>query len=451
MQGKPPRSATVMDHLFLPEGQGFVRLLTDGHRFWVHRYAERGKINNYISEYEYVNGDGRGEIHPLNEEYGRRIIGRIASGSNYSSSFIFRDSKLKQYTIPSERSEAEHRFTSTGIKFWRQQEALENYRVGNPNTVVSTHISPEGACNLKCPYCSVTYRDSFSRLDLDVIKDYVEKLQSRGLKAVILTGGGEPTIYKQFNELVTFLNGQGLRVALITNGTQTQRVSPEVWKMFDWIRVSINVFEGWKSKITLPTEFIDPIRTTVGCSMVFTVEHEATEEIARSRQEFLKGVQTIADKIQAKYVRMLPNCLLDQENLILAHQTLDNTLIELSDERFFHQFKLHGAPKSSKCHQSYFRPYLSEEPFEGNPGAVYPCDSVVLNQSYQYFAKKYQLCHASQILDYLDRKFEQKFDAKVDCEGCVFTDNVNLIDDFITTGKNRFGDFTEALPHEEFI
>ena len=46
-----------------------------------------------------------------------------------------------------------------------------NYKNGNPNSVVSTHISPEGACNLKCPYCSVTYRKNSSRIEFDVIKD----------------------------------------------------------------------------------------------------------------------------------------------------------------------------------------------------------------------------------------------------------------------------------------
>ena len=67
---------------------------------------------------------------------------------------------------------------------------MMNYMRGiDPNTVISTHISTEGACNLKCLYCSVTYRDTHSRIDMDTIKDYVTKLKTRGLKAVILTGG----------------------------------------------------------------------------------------------------------------------------------------------------------------------------------------------------------------------------------------------------------------------
>lgn len=435
MSSKPQKNAKSLGHITLPGAQGFVRLITDGSRYWIHRFAERGKINNYVSEFELIDSNGQSHIHPLNEANGRRILERLAKGQNYSSCFVFRETNTFEYSIPKLRSESEHKYTSTGIKFWRHQEAMENYSNGNPNTVISTHISPEGACNLKCPYCSVTYRDSFSRLELDTIKGYVEKLQSRGLKAVILTGGGEPTIYRNFNELVRFLKNQGLSVALITNGTQTHRVEPETWKEFEWIRVSINIFDGWQEKINLPVDFIDFDKTTVGCSMVYTVEHESTEDISKDRLSYFREVQTIADKVQAKYIRLLPNCLLDQENLLAVHQSLDHTLNGLKDDRFFHQFKVHGAPKTSRCHQSYFRPYLSEEPFEGKPGAVYPCDSVVLNQSFQYFAKKYQLCHADNILDYIDRRIEHQFDAKKDCEGCVFTENVNLIEDLSLQAK----------------
>jgi len=103
------------------------------------------------------------------------------------------------------KSEQEHKYTSTGIKFWRQREAMEAFKAGEPNSVVSTHIAPEGACNLSCPYCSVTHRETHNRIAIETIKDYVEQLMALGLKSVILTGGGEPTIYPWFNRLVRWL------------------------------------------------------------------------------------------------------------------------------------------------------------------------------------------------------------------------------------------------------
>ena len=161
----------------------------------------------------------------------------------------------------------------------------------------------------------------------------------------------------------------------------------------------------------------------------------------------------MADNCGAKYIRLLPNCLLDQYDLLRQHKSLDNTLHQIDDKRFFHQYKIHGAPQCSKCHQSYFRPYLSEEihASTGKPGTVYPCDSVVLNDGYQHFAQEYQLCHADDILDYIDGNVEQSFDAKSRCTGCVFTENVNMLDDWINGKVNQFDQFKEPLMHEEFV
>ena len=273
------------------------------------------------------------------------------------------------------------------------------------------------------------------------------------MKAVILTGGGEPTLYKKFNELVQWLKyDRNLSVALITNGTQYGRLDAATMAAFSWVRVSINIFNGWTENINLPVEHISP-DCIVGCSMVYTVEHEATDNMPLERHVLFDNVARIADRIDAKYVRLLPNCLLEQKDLIAQHRSLDIALGKFNDPRFFHQHKIHGAPQCGTCHQAYFRPYLSEEVFVGNglPGTVYPCDSVVLNDAFTHFAEEYQICHAADILDFLDRRIEMRFDPRERCTGCVFTNNVNMLDDWIHGKVDRFADFPIVLEHEEFV
>ena len=424
-------------------------------QYVIHRFAARGKINNFVANYEFIDNNNVSHLKPIDLEHGNKILDRVEQGIKYSNIFIFYDEKSSDTKLPDEKSAEEHKFTSTGIKFWRHQEQMFNYKNGDPNTIISTHISPEGACNLKCPYCSVTYRDTHSRIPMEIIQDYVTKLKTRGLKAVILTGGGEPTAYKHFNELVRWLKSQDLSVALITNGSEQywKRIDEDVCKMFSWVRVSINVFKDWDTRIGLPLEKFDIEKTVIGCSMVYTVEHELSEEVMADRVGLLNKVSKVADKCGAKYIRMLPNCLLEQEHLIRQHKSLDNVLAQINDTRFFHQYKIHGAPKCDTCHQSYFRPYLSEEIHKetGVAGTVYPCDSVVLNDTYQFFAEEYQLCHASDILDYLDKKIKPKFDPRERCKGCVFTENVNMLDDWVNGKIDRFDEFKDPLMHEEFV
>lgn len=186
-------------------------------------------------------------------------------------------------------------------------------------------------------------------------------------------------------------------------------------------------------------------------SHVFTVEHEKLQET--SVLEYFQKISQLATKLDAKYIRILPNCLLEQSILVRVHNGLDNVFNKLNDDRFFHQYKFHDAPKSKICHQSYFRPYLSEEPYykTGIPGTVYPCDSVVLNNAATHFAEKYQLCDAPNILNYIDKRIQHKFIACEDCKGCVFTENVNMLDDWINNKINRFGEFKNKLNHEEFV
>lgn len=424
-------------------------------KYIIHRYAARGKINNFVANYEFIDSDNNSKILELDEKYGNLILDKFQNNEKYSNIFLFYADNIKIKSLPVKKSLEEHKYTSTGIKFWRHQEQMINYKNNNPNSVVSTHISPEGACNLKCPYCSVTYRDTHSRIPLDTIKNYVLNLKKIGLKAVILTGGGEPTAYKQFNELVKWIYGQNLSVALISNGSKIywEKINEDVCKMFSWVRVSINIFKDWDTKIGLPLEKFNINKTLIGCSMVYTAEHELSDEIMNDRVSLLNKVSKVADNCGAKYIRLLPNCLLEQDHLIKQHISLDKVLSKVNDKRFFHQYKIHGAPKTSKCHQSYFRPYLSEEVHHetGKPGTVYPCDSVVLNDSYQHFAKEYQLCHADDILDYFNRKIEQKFNAKTQCTGCVFTENVNMLDDWIYNKIDKFNEYKEQLTHEEFI
>ena len=133
---------------------------------------------------------------------------------------------------------------------------------------------------------------------------------------------------------------------------------------------------------------------------------------------------------------------------------LKNIIQKLGDPRFFHQGKIHDAPEADVCHQSYFRPYLSEEPYPGTnkPGTVFPCDSLVLNQDMEHFGEKFALCQPENILDYLDMKIAPRFTPKTDCTGCVFSDTVNMLDRYKNHGENRFGEYADKnLQHIEFV
>ena len=428
------------------------------------KVSKRSGIKNFTDRYTLIDQQGNKTYHEYTHEIISEIFKRLEYGISYSSALIFSDvSELNANLLCTnlniddllQKSETEHKYTSTGIKFWRHQKAMNTFRNGIGYSIISTHISPEGRCNLKCPYCSVVNRKTKNSILLDVIKDYILKLKSRGLKAVILTGGGEPTLYENFNKLVEFILGENLQIALITNGTtfSSGRIDLNLLKYFTWIRISINIFEDWEDKIWIPKEKLGE-NTILGFSMICTAEHDITKKVIYSDIDLFKKISALADRLGAKYIRLLPNCLLSQKELMKEHNAISKLVKNINDPYIFHQKKIHRVPKSEICHLSYFRPYLSEEIFSetGVPGTVFPCDSLVLNDS--YFNQKYALCAPHDILHYLDRKFIHHFNPQKDCTNCVFTDTINMLDDF----RNSFDSFDRfietkdmALSHENFV
>jgi len=85
-------------------------------------------------------------------------------------------------------------FTSTGHKFFAHQEAMTKLRSGKGQPIVS-HVMLTDICNHSCAFCSVQSRAGDS-LVFDDVMSYLDILSAYGLKAVILSGGGNPILYK---------------------------------------------------------------------------------------------------------------------------------------------------------------------------------------------------------------------------------------------------------------
>ncbi|MDT8273945.1 MAG: radical SAM protein, partial [Desulfomonilia bacterium] len=108
---------------------------------------------------------------------------------------------------------------------------------------ISINLDLTTACNFSCPHCvDSRMLNTGDYLDLDTIKRSIETLQNNGLLSVILIGGGEPTIHKNFEELVRFLSRQGLQIGIATNGSRLERVASvaDAFKEGDWLRLSLD-------------------------------------------------------------------------------------------------------------------------------------------------------------------------------------------------------------------
>jgi hypothetical protein len=370
-------------------------------------------------------------------------------------------------------------FTSTGEKLFWHVEAMQALRDGSGKPI-HAWLAAHDICNHRCSFCSVGERPG-DVLSFNVIKPYFETLAKLGLKAVTLSGGGNSILYRcketgaDFNDLVEFLHGPcGLQVGVITNGMPlfdwymtpqgtwtkdasfwdgtTRRKSwsviwPSTLDKMTWCRISMSGLDHNHKEQEVFVPDFDHSKTTLGFSWIMSDSYrEPTHKHGWvSTPEDLKGdagecetilatdrlpwieeqIKGYVEKHNPAYVRLLANCL--QPDLIPErHRMLSDMAYRINPQVVFSQNKPPRQPK--KCWKVLPHPCLNAD------GWVYPCDSVVLNRNAGHkFGSAWRICRAEQIGDlYADPSAFNMPDGI--CPGCVFSDQVDLLNDIVEKG-----------------
>jgi MoaA/NifB/PqqE/SkfB family radical SAM enzyme len=137
-------------------------------------------------------------------------------------------------------------------KFLRHIDKLDKIKDNKDVSPVLARIDVTNRCNHNCIYCM--YKKSLRRFGLcdsfncrDAIKrDYLISLicscKKIGIKAIMFTGGGEPTIYPNFKSIMNLALIKGLEVGVITNGGGIDKewINLLMHKKFEWIRISLD-------------------------------------------------------------------------------------------------------------------------------------------------------------------------------------------------------------------
>ena len=385
-------------------------------------------------------------------------------------------------------------FTSTGAKFFAHEEAMAKLRNGKGQPIVS-HVMLTDVCNHTCAFCSVQARAGDSLPYYDVLT-YLNTLRGYGLKAVILSGGGNPILYKcketgkNFNDIVEAIHEQGLEIGLITNGMPMREfhvsgihegemgpefidtfreswgtVKPATLDKLTWVRISMSGLDHQEREVYVPDINFD--RTTLGFSYVahdLYIEHADKHHGKVSRQldlisgdcqrkpdlSFEARIEELTDRIahyvkvyRPRYVRLLPNCL-EPELIPQRCEQLRAMANSIDPNVVFVQYKPPAAPKA--CYLGYVHPVLNCD------GYVYPCDSCVLNEAAGHtFANPWRVCHWSDIGRIYDEPVRSliKEPART-CPGCVFTKS-NEILGTVVDGTADLTPPTSVPEHVNFV
>jgi hypothetical protein len=108
---------------------------------------------------------------------------------------------------------------------------------------ISINLDLTTACNFRCGHC----------IDWDILNGKakythqkllasLENMIGLGLRSVILIGGGEPTLYPGFGDVVRFLKERQIQMAVVSNGSRSGAILNVAHLLVekDWVRLSLD-------------------------------------------------------------------------------------------------------------------------------------------------------------------------------------------------------------------
>jgi MoaA/NifB/PqqE/SkfB family radical SAM enzyme len=299
--------------------------------------------------------------------------------------------------------------------------------------------SPCDTCNHHCSWCQFRNYDfpqspGFNRPDgsppvrhtpIELAEKFLDDCYAAGVKAVSVTGGGEPMLHPEFPAILKGIIHRGMAFSVTTNGT---RYAPE-WKSLlakaVWIRVSINggteeayrsVHNCGRGQWDAAWQFVSAVAKTgptVGVNMVVD---------ERNKDTVLDLVRK-AKRHGAAYAKLTREFRDDGDHsstwASTWFQRLDAMKLQEHDFRVLVRGESFdtSSPAHKECHYQFVAPYV------GGDGKVYRC----CNTSHTPHGLLGDLAHESlaSIMEraWLDR---ETFDARK-CGHCTFKDKNEAI------------------------
>lgn len=151
--------------------------------------------------------------------------------------------------------------TEKFIPFYADRKTHPSFTL--PPIAVELHWTSD--CNYDCIHCSYgSRRQSKGRLSQECIQSVIEDLVSMKAAAVYLSGGGEPTVVKGWDNYARQLLDSGIEVALITNGVSLKNAQVDLLSRMNYVAVSVYSTDEREYKQITDSRYFDRQWTTPG-------------------------------------------------------------------------------------------------------------------------------------------------------------------------------------------
>lgn len=201
-------------------------------------------------------------------------------------------------------------------KVFFHPEQIVDYKNGMRPFPVTIEVDLTNRCNHKCSFCFYAEHISAdqSALQTEILKKRLNEAYRLGTKGISFTGGGEPTIHKDFVEILKYAKEVGLDCGLITNGSAiTQKNVNDFINNLNWVRVSIG---GGNKEIYKKVQGVDHFQRVIQNVRLLALEKGkaesninigvrvlVTEENINSLEELVNEL----GEVKINYIQLAPD------------------------------------------------------------------------------------------------------------------------------------------------
>jgi len=92
------------------------------------------------------------------------------------------------------------------------------YAARDAGRLLTIRLETNRSCNLSCRYCYAQSGKSLQHEnDYDTLCDVIRQAKDLGVHSVVVIGGGEPTLYPRFRDLISFIHSLDILPMIFTN------------------------------------------------------------------------------------------------------------------------------------------------------------------------------------------------------------------------------------------
>ena len=218
--------------------------------------------------------------------------------------------------------------------------------------IIPIHLQliPTNRCNQNCSFCSCSDRRKELELSLEKMKGIVNTASQLGTKAITITGGGEPLMHKDLNEIIKYASELDIECGLTTNGYLLDRL--EKHDNLTWCRISTSDEQK-------------PAYDKISRAINLNPETDWAFSYVLSRKPNYENLQNsinFANKFNFSHFRLVSD-LHDLDN-VPPMEDVRNNLTET--QKVIFQGRKDSVPGSPLCYLSLLKPLVA-------PEGIFPC------------------------------------------------------------------------------